>query len=355
MRKATIVSPTEEEIKILEGWVNNPKTERRLCERAKIILAAAEGQTTKHIANNLNTRPTRISKWRTRFAQDGLKGLQDAYRSGKPKKYDKNTERRILKTLEESPPEGYITWTGELVAKQLDNVDKYAVWRILKKHNIDLQQRKSWCISTDPEFTQKAADIVGLYLEPPENAVVLSVDEKPAIQALERAQGWLRLPNGKALTGFNHEYKRHGTTTLFAALEIATGLIQTSHYKRRRRREFLDFMNEIIALYPNQEIHVILDNLNTHKPKNDRWLSRHKNVHFHYTPTRASWLNQIEIWFSILTRTVVRKGSFTSTRHLRMVIDKFVKAYNKKAAPFEWTKKKVFSTSPKLNIANFCK
>ena len=154
--------------------------------------------------------------------EDGLKCLQDAYRSGKPRKYDQNTERRILKTLEESPPEGYITWTGELVAKRLGDVDKYAVWRVLRKHGIQLQRRRSWCISTDPEFTQKAADIVGLYLEPPENAVVLSVDEKPAIQALERAQGWLRLTNGKALTGF------HGIKTYIFTIRqpVLPGLIK---------------------------------------------------------------------------------------------------------------------------------
>ena len=161
-------------------------------------------------------------------------------------------------------------------------------------------------------FAQKAADVVALYLQPPENAVVLSVDEKPHIQALERAQGWLKLPNSKALTGFNHEYKRHGTTTLFAALEITTGLVKAGHYRRRRRVEFLHFMNRIVAQHPGWEMHVILDNLNTHKPKHDRWLARHKNVHFHFTPTHASWLNQVEVWFSILSRHALAGASFTS-------------------------------------------
>jgi transposase len=197
-------------------------------------------------------------------------------------------------------------------------------------------------VSTDPEFAPKAADIVGLYLAPPENAVVLCVDEKPAIQALERAQGYLKLPNGRALTGFSHHYKRHGTTTLFAALEVATGLVTTGHFKRRRRREFLDFMNDLVAQCPSsQEIHVILDNLNTHKPKHDRWLSRHRNVRFHFTPTHASWLNQVEIWFSILQRRVLRNGSFTSPRALREAMDRFLAAYNKEATPFEWTAERV--------------
>ena len=160
-----------------------------------------------------------------------------------------------------------------------------------------------------PGICPKSTDIVGLYLDPPENAIVICVDEKPGIQALERAQGWLRLPNGKSLHGYNHEYKRHGTTTLFAALEVATGQVKTGHFKRRRRREFLTFMNEVVAAYSDQQIHVILDNLNTHKPKKDRWLPRHKKVHFHYTPTHASWLNQAEIWFSILSRSALQGAS----------------------------------------------
>lgn len=154
---------------------------------------------------------------------------------------------------------------------------------------------------------------MGLYLSPPENAVVLCVDEKPSIQALERAQGWLRLPNGKALTGFSREYKRHGATTLFAALEVATGQVKGGHYKRNRRREFLDFMNELVVGYPDDmELHVILDNLSTYKPKHDRWLARHQNARFHFTPTHASWLNMIEVWYSILWRHTLRGASFTS-------------------------------------------
>ena len=157
---------------------------------------------------------------------------------------------------------------------------------------------------------------------------MLSVNEKPHIQALERAQGWLKLPHGKALTGFQHDYKRHGTTTLFAALEVATGLVKAGHSQRRRRVEFLDFMNGVVAAYPHRQIHVILDNLNTHKPKRDRWLQRHPNVRFHYTPTHTSWLKQVEIWFSILSRQSLTAASFISTEQLRHHIDNFVAAYN---------------------------
>ena len=166
-------------------------------------------------------------------------------------------------------------------------------------------------------------------------------DEKPHIQALERAQGWLKLPNGKAVTGFSHAYKRHGTTTLFAALDVSTGLVKTGHYQRRRRIEFLDFMNRLVADHAGREIHVILDNLNTHKPKHDRWLARHKNVHFHFTPTHASWLNQAEVWFSILSAKALTGASCTSPRQVRDQIDAFIQAYNQTAHPFEWTKQVV--------------
>ncbi|HYA03104.1 MAG TPA: IS630 family transposase, partial [Syntrophobacteria bacterium] len=230
----------------------------------------------------------------------------------------------------------------------------HQIWRVLRRHGIHLQRRRSWCISTDPEFAAKAADLVGLYLDPPENAVVICVDEKPHIQALERAQGWLRLPNGKSLTGFNHGYKRHGTTTLFAALNVATGQVKAGHYKRRRRREFLDFMNEVLADYPEREIHVVLDNLSTHKPKHDRWLARHPWVHFHYTPTHASWLNQVEVWFSILSRRALKGESFTSPQQVRNAIDLFLAAHNKDASPFEWRKRQVYPKALKKYYSDLC-
>jgi len=266
--------------------------------------------------------------------------------------YEAEHERRVLATLDEPPPAGYGRWDGTLLARHLGDISKHQIWRVLRRHEISLARRRSWCISTDPCFAQKAADIVGLYLQPPENAVVLSVDEKPHIQALERAQGWLKLPNGKALTGFSHEYKRHGTTTLFAALDVATGLVRGGHYRRRRRVEFLHFMNRTVAEHPGREIHVILDNLNTHKPKHDRWLARHPNVHFHFTPTHASWLNQVEVWFSILSSKALAGASFTAPWQVRDQIDAFIAAYNQDAQPFEWTKQVVFSQHPRSKYAN---
>ncbi|MBW2073047.1 MAG: IS630 family transposase, partial [Deltaproteobacteria bacterium] len=323
-RKATPIMLTEEQERTLKQWVRLPKTEQRLVLRSLIILAAAQGMPTIAIARKYKVRPATVSKWRTRFAREGLSGLQDAPRTGPRRRYDKSMDRRIIAMLDEDPPAGHTTWNGKLLAEAVGGVSKHYVWRVLRRHGIQLQRRRSWCISTDPEFAAKAADIVGLYLEPPENGVVICVDEKPHIQALERAQGWLRLPNGKAFTGFSHGYRRHGTTTLFAALDIATGQVKAGHFKRRWRREFLSFMNEVIAEYPDKEIHVILDNLNTHKPKRDRWLARHKNVHFHYTPTYASWLNQVEVWFSILSRRALKGASFTSPQQVRNAIDRFV-------------------------------
>jgi len=353
-RKATPVRVSEEDRKTLESWVKAASTQQRFVLRARIILAAASGQPTQVIAEQEQIRPGTVSKWRMRFAERGLAGLQDAARPGAKRRYDESTTRRILDTLDEPPPSGYATWTGRSVAEVLGDVSEHHVWRVLRRYRIHLQRRRSWCVSTDPQFAAKAADIVGLYLDPPENAVVLSVDEKPSIQALERAQGYLRLPNGKALTGFSHDYKRHGTTTLFAALNIATGQVKGGHFKRRRRREFLKFMNEVVADCPDQETHVILDNLNTHKPKNDRWLARHKNVHFHYTPTHASWLNQIECWFSILSRRALKGASFTSPKEVREAIDRFIEAHNKDAAPFEWKKASVHQKRFKHNYAQLC-
>jgi transposase len=353
-KKAVPIILSDGERKELESWVRKGTMEQRMARRARIVLESATGKMTKDIALVLDMRAATVSQWRNRFYRDRLPGLEDAPRPGKVTKYDRETERRILDKLDTPPPKGYATWTGVLLARSLGDVSPYHIWRVLKRHGIHLQRRRSWCVSTDPEFAQKAADIVGLYMNPPENAVVISVDEKPAIQALERAQGWLRLPNGQALRGFSHEYKRHGTTTLFAALEVATGMVRVGHYLRRRRREFLDFMNQVVAQYPDQELHVILDNLNTHKPKHDRWLAKHPQIHFYYTPTHASWLNQVEVWFSILWRQALKGLSATSSRDLRKAIDAFTEVYSQNAHPFEWTKHVVHPGQLKHKYGDLC-
>jgi len=309
-------------------------------KRARIVLLAAEGRSTRSIANAVGVQPRIVSKWRHRFADHGLAGLNDRPRATKKPIYGLATNKRILALLDKAAPPGYARWSGPLLAKALQDVDVQYVWRFLREHKIDLAARKSWCESNDPKFAAKAADVVGLYIEPPAKAIVLCVDEKPSIQALERAQGYLKLPNGRALTGHSHDYKRHGTTTLFAALEVATGKVIAEHSKRRRRIDFLGFMKRLVVAFPDSKLHVVLDNLSTHK-KCDRWLKAHPNIHFHFTPTRSSWLNQVEIWFSILQGQSLSGASFTSVAELQEHIDAFIKAYNDTATPFAWTKKRV--------------
>lgn len=327
--------------RVLEARCRAPSTPQGDVKRARIVLLASEGRSTRSIAAEVGVEPRIVSNWRRRFADHGLAGLEDRSRASKKPIYSAATNKRILALLDKPPPRGYARWTGPLLAKDLEDVDVQYVWRFLREHQIDLAARKSWCESNDPAFAAKAADVVGLYIDPPAKAIVLSIDEKPSIQALERAQGYLKLPNGRALTGQSHDYRRHGTTTLFAALEVATGRIIAEHSKRRRRVEFLGFMNRIVAAFPGRQLHVILDNLNTHK-KNELWLKRHPNVHFHFTPTRSSWLNQIETWFSILQGQSLTGASFTTVEQLQEHIDAFIAAYNETAAPFAWTKKKVY-------------
>ena len=326
---------------VLESRCRSPVTIQRDLKRARIVLLAGAGRSTRSIAKEVGVQPRIVSLWRHRFADEGLAGLQDKPRPGKEPIYTKATDKRILALLERVAPKGFARWTGPLLAEALGDVDVQYVWRFLRSHKIDLQARKSWCESNDPEFAAKAADVVGLYIAPPEKAIVLCVDEKPSIQALERAQGYLKLPNGRALTGQSHDYTRHGTTTLFAALEVATGKVLGEHSKRRRRVEFLGFMNRVAAAFPGRELHVVLDNLNTHK-KNEHWLKKHPTVRFHFTPTGASWLNQVETWFSILQGKSLSGASFTAVSQLQEHIDAFIQAYNDRAQPFLWTKKKVY-------------
>jgi transposase len=263
--KAAEVRLSPEDRAVLEARLRAPTTAQRDVRRARMVLMAAEGRSTRSIADEVGTMPRTVSLWRGRYAREGLAGLDERPRGGPKRKYTAETGRRILALLDQPPPAGYARWSGPLLAAALGDVHEQQVWRFLRAQKIDLAGRKSWCESNDPEFAAKAADIVGLYLAPPENAVVVCVDEKPSIQALERAQGYLKLPNGRALTGHSHDYKRNGTSTLFAAFEVATGKLTAAHKKRRRRVEFLDFMNTVVAAYPGQEIHVVLDNLNTHR------------------------------------------------------------------------------------------
>ena len=336
--EATEITLTEAERQVLEGLNRSGKAEARMQLRSRIVLMAADGAATREISRELGCTIGTASKWRVRYARDRLAGLSETGERGPKPKYDTEHRQRILTMLDRSPPAGHANWTAVLLAKELGDVHEQYIWRFLRTQKIDLSGRKSWCESNDPEFVTKAADIVGLYMMPPDNAVVLSVDEKPSIQALERAQGYLKLPNGRAMIGQSHDYKRNGTTTLFAALNVGTGEVTGQHHKRRHRVEFLDFMNRVLAQHDGKEIHVVLDNLSTHKPKRDMWLKRHPNVHFHYTPTHSSWLNQVEIWFSILAGKSLKGASFSSVKELIAHTDTFIASYNEDARSFTWTK-----------------
>jgi transposase len=241
-------------------------------------------------------------KWRERFSARGVAGLKDDLRPGQPRKYPADLRNRILATLELPPPEEQSTWDGRAVAAHL-SINVHAVWRVLRKEGISLQRQRSWGVSTDPEFAVKAAEVVGLYLNPPLNALVISVDEKPSIQAETRPTGYVKTESGKIVRGFKSTYKRNGTLNLFAALEVATGMVHGKTTETKRREDFRQFMGEVGAGLPqDREMHVILDNLCTHK-KNEDWLARYGGqVRFHFTPTSASWLNLVEVWFDILTR-----------------------------------------------------
>lgn len=352
-RNAPTITCGPEDRQELERLAASRTESKQMIERAQIILGCLAGKRVQDLARTCHTRPNTVIKWRQRFAQRGLAGLLDAPRPGAKPLYGTDFRNRVLALLEQPPPAGQACWDGPAVAAELKG-SVYAVWRVLRHEGICLQRQRSWCVSTDKEFAVKAADIVGLYLNPPEKALVISVDEKPRIQALERKTGYVETDNGKIVRGLKSTYKRHGTLNLFAALEVATGQVKTAITQLKRREEFLQFMDQVVAESPaEQELHVILDNYCTHK-KCDAWLLQHPNVHFHFTPTSASWLNQVEVWFGILSRKALRGLSTKSTVELRHAIEAFIKAYAQHAKPFKWRKREVKGTQLRNTIVNLC-
>ena len=352
-RKAAPIVCNPADRQELERLASSRTEPKQTVERARIILGCLEGQRVAAVACQCATRPNTVIKWRQRFVQQGLAGLADAPRPGARPIYGADFRKRVLALLEQPPPPGQAAWDGPAVAAQLQG-SVHAVWRVLRKEGICLQRQRSWCVSTDKEFAAKAADVIGLYLDPPANALVISVDEKPSMQALERATGYVETDNGKIVRGFKSTYKRHGTLNLFAALQVATGQIQTATTTFKRREEFLQFMDQIVAEAPaGREIHAVLDNYCTHK-KCDAWLARHPDVHFHFTPTSASWLNQVEIWFAIMSRKVLRGANFKNVAELRQAIEAFIAAYNPKAKPFRWRKREVKGSQLRNTILNLC-
>jgi transposase len=353
-RTAPTITCGLEDRQKLERLAGSRTEPKAMVERAQMILGCLAGKRVAEVAQTCHTRPNTVIKWRHRFVQHGLAGLCDAPRPGAKPVYGEDFRNRVLALLEQPPPSGQVCWDGPAAAAAL-NGSVHAVWRVLRHEGICLQRQRSWCVSTDKEFAAKAADIVGLYLNPPEKALVISVDEKPSIQALERKTGYVETDNGKIVRGLKSTYKRHGTLNLFAALEVATGQVQTAITQLKRREEFLQFMDQVVAESPpDQELHVILDNYCTHK-KCDAWLAKHPNVHFHFTPTSASWLNQVEIWFGILSRKALRGLSSTSTAELRQAIEAFIAAYAQRAKPFKWRKREVKGSQLRNTVVNLCR
>ena len=328
--------------------------EARLVERARVILACLAGAEIQQVARETGVSIPTVRKWRRRFAQNGMRGLRDRPRSGKPAQYGAAFRDRVLALLEQPPPAGLAHWDGRVLAETLQ-ASVHAVWRTLRREGIYLQRLRTWCVSTDPEFAPKAAEVVGLYLNPPVNALVLSVDEKPSIQAIQRPSGYVETDSGAVVRAMKSTYKRNGTLNLFAALEIASGQVHVQTTERKKREDFQRFLEGVIAELPvEKEIHVILDNYCTHK-KNDDWLRRYEGrLQFHFTPTSASWLNQVEIWFGLLTRKALRGASFASKDQLRSAIEAFVKRTNQHPKPFHWRKREVRGSQLRNTIINLC-
>jgi putative transposase len=328
---------TSEQQEQLKGLVASRSLPAGLVIRARIILMSAEGESNLAIATRLQLSKATVGQWRRRFLKQGISGLHDELRPGRPRAIsDERVARLVRKTLE-SKPENGTHWSIRQIATET-RVSKSTAHRIWQAFGIEPHRQKHFKLSSDPFFVEKVRDIVGLYLHPPENAVVLCVDEKSQIQALERTQPMLPMGLGY-VEGVTHDYRRHGTTTLFAALDTGKGTVLTRCRKRHRHQEYLDFLRQIEKNVPLElGVHVIVDNYGTHKhPRVKRWLALRPRFHVHFTPTYASWLNQVEIWFNRITQQAIRRGTFRSVKDLVEKIDRYVQTSNAHAQPFVWT------------------
>lgn len=305
--------------------------------RVRVILLADEGIGNLEIADRLDLHRNSVGKWRGRFNREGLAGLEDKPRPGQPLKYTPAEIQKVVTKVCGKPPKGMTRWTNAALAKAT-NMPGSVVHGILKKHDLHPHRLRTFNFSPDPEFEDKLLEVVGLYMSPPHNAAVLCMDEKTGIQALDRTQPMLPLRSKKPRTWTN-EYVRHGTRTMLAALDIATGKATTWVNKTRKSADFVTFMDKVVEEYPNQRLYVIMDNLNTHKGKAaQEWLQTHPEVSFHYTPTHASWVNLAECFFSILTRQGLQQAVHRSVKELTKFLDEFVEQYNKSCGPLIWTK-----------------
>lgn len=313
------------------------KTEQRIATRARIVLRAAEGIANKRIAKELHVSPMTVLLWRGRFETGRLAGLSDAPRPGRAPLYTREDRDRVIALTLEPPPAGVTHWSARRMASRT-GISITTIQRIWAEAHLKPHRVETFKFSTDPDLVTKVRDVVGLYLAPPERAVVLSVDEKTQIQALDRTQPMLPLRPGQ-VERRTHDYERHGVTSLFAALNVVTGEVTHEARARHTGTDFLAFLRRLDRVYPDQELHVILDNVSTHKtPAVRAWLERHPRITFHFTPTSASWLNQVETWFSVLSRQAIRRGSFRSVKELIAKIDEFVRGWNAGASPFIWVR-----------------
>ena len=321
----------------LSDLVRSRSAPQGLVRRARIVLASAVGASNTAIAREVGLSIPAVGHWRKRFLEQGLAGLYGEQRPGRPRDHDDEAVARLLATVLQSRPSVGTHWTLRGAA-EATGISKSTVQRYLRLFGVHPHRSKTFKLSTDPLFVEKLRDIVGLYVNPPDHAVVLCVDEKSQIQALERTQPVLPMGFGY-VDGITHDYKRHGTTTLFAALDVANGQVLAQCKARHRHQEFLAFLKRIDAAVPaGLDVHLIVDNYATHKhPKVRAWLAQRARFHVHYTPTYASWLNQVERWFAILTSREIRRGSFASAKDLVARITAFVAAYNTRSQPFTWT------------------
>ena len=339
MRVAKAITLTDEERVSLTKWARGRSTPARLVQRAKIVLAAADGCENREIALELGCTRRTVGTWRNRFAQGRLAAIKrDAPRSGRTATQRARFEAEIIrKTTQELPPNG-TQWSTRSLAKTL-GCDDTLVQRVWRDNGLKPHRTKGFKVSNDPRFAEKLVDIVGLYLNPPEHALVLSCDEKSQIQALDRTQKSLPLFPGRLKT-LTHDYKRNGTTTLFAAIELAEGKIISDCLPRHRHQEWIKFLKKIDAeTPPDLDLHLIVDNYATHKhPKVLSWLKRHPRFHLHFTPTSSSWLNVIERWFRNITQNRIRNGVFRSVPQLEQAIREYIDHHNAHPTTFVWTK-----------------
>jgi len=321
----------------LERIRRSPSMPAGLVRRADIVLRSAAGETHRAIAEAVGISLPLVSHWRGRFRDHRLAGLYDAPRPGRPRTHDDEEVARLLRTALRTKPKDATQWTVRSMAEKT-GISKSTVQRYFALFGVQPHRTRHFKLSNDPFFVEKVRDIVGLYLNPPDHALVLCVDEKSQIQALERTQPILPMGLGY-VEGVTHDYKRHGTTTLFAALDIQSGEILAQCKRRHRHQEFLAFLRHIDASVPvTLDVHLVLDNYGTHRhPRVKAWLARRPRYHLHFTPTYASWLNQVERWFGVITQRAIRRGSFRTVRELVQRIELFVSRYNQSAAPFAWT------------------